>query len=101
MTSATVFAQKSVDAQITDLIKRDNTLLTEKDTSLKLTEAQEAKVREIYKELVVVLDKAPKSKKKQQEFEKTVLPKREETLNAVLSLLTPKQLEAYNTNGIH
>lgn len=99
ITSVTVFAQNDIDNQVNDLIQQDNVMLTEKDKSLKLTKDQEVKIREIRKALILLESEAPKSKKKKEEFKKTMKPKRIEAIESIKSLLTPKQLEAYNSYG--
>ncbi|GAA3641936.1 hypothetical protein [Flavivirga jejuensis] len=92
--SATAFAQKGIDSQVNDLIKKDNLELTINDKSLKLSKKQEAKLRELYKELLTLEKEAPKSKKKKETFNKKIEEKRKKTYAAKNDLLTPKQKQA-------
>ncbi len=99
ITSSAVFAQKDVDNQINDLIQYDNVKLTGHDKSLKLSETQESKAKELYKALILFQSETSKSKKKKVAYKEELKTKRMETINAVKSLLTPKQLAAYNAYG--
>lgn len=97
--SLTVFAQKDVDNQVNDLIKKDNIMLTENDKSLELSGEQETKAKELYKALLVSENDISKSKKKKEAYKKAMKSKRRETIESIKSLLTPKQLAAYNAYG--
>ena len=97
ITSSAVFAQKDFDTQINDLIKQDNIMLTETDKSLKLSEEQEVKIKEIYRTLFVFKAETSKSKKKKGVYKEALKTKRRETINSVKSVLTAKQVVAYNS----
>ncbi|MDD7885781.1 hypothetical protein [Flavivirga sp. 57AJ16] len=99
ITSSAVFAQQDIDDQINDLIKEDNVMLTETDKSLKLSEEQEAKFREIYRSLIVFKTETSKSKKKKEAYKNALMSKLKETMTSKKSLLTQKQLAAYNAYG--
>ncbi|TGV03993.1 hypothetical protein [Flavivirga rizhaonensis] len=95
--SSVTFAQQDVDSQINDLIKKDNVMLTENDKSLKLTEEQTLKLKEAYKKLVLFENDLPRSKKKKKEaYREAMTPILSETMAYKRSLLTSKQLAAYN-----
>lgn len=96
ITSSAVFAQKDIDTQINDLIKEDNIMLTETDKSLKLSEEQEVKFKEIYKTLFVFKAETSKSKKKKEAYKEALKSKLLEIMQSKKSLLTPKQLAAYD-----
>ncbi|MDO5971074.1 hypothetical protein Q4Q35_14800 [Flavivirga aquimarina] len=98
MTSATVFAQKHIDTQVNNFIQEYNDMLTEKDKSLKLSEAQEAKARELYKSLAILESKAPKSEKKKQAFVEEMKPKRREIMRSIWGLFTPEQTKAFKSH---
>ncbi|NMH88285.1 hypothetical protein [Flavivirga algicola] len=99
ITSSAVFAQSDVDAKVNDLIQQDNVMLTGKDKSLKLSKTQEAQAKELYKALVLFQAETSKSKKKKDTYKKELRAKRGETLDAIKSLLTSKQLAAYDAYG--
>ena len=99
ITSATVFAQKDIDNQVNDLIQQDNVMLTEHDKSLKLSEEQEVKIKELYKALILLETETSKSKRKKEEYKKTIASKRIEIMQSKKSLLTSKQLAAYDAYG--
>ncbi|MDO5980538.1 hypothetical protein [Flavivirga spongiicola] len=96
ITSSAVFAQKDIDSQINDLIKEDNIMLTETDKSLKLSEEQEVKIKEIYRALIVFKNETSKSKKKKGVYKKALTSKLMETMQEKKDLFTPKQLAAYD-----
>ncbi len=99
ITSSAVFAQKDIDTKVNDFIQRDNVMLTENDKSLKLSEIQQAKAKEIYKALILFQAETSKSKKKKEGYKKELQAKRIETLDAIKKMLTSKQLAAYNAYG--
>ncbi len=101
VTGVCAYAQESIDAQVKDLTQKVNTRLVETNENLKLSEAQVAEIDKLHKVLVIAKNKKAKTIKGEKELWKAMYPKLKETNNAIRSLLTKAQLEAYNSYKAH